>query len=532
MGEFFERLAAVPTGGWPTSLPLDQIMPSAANPRRTFDPIADAELLESIERHGILTPLIVRPLPSVRSQADGDDGSGLTYELVAGHRRYAAAAELGLPQVPVVVRELSGAAALEAAIIENLQRKDLAPLDEAESYRALLDFSGSGETPASLAKRVGKTERHVWDRLQLLNLVPEAQDYLRRGRLPVEHAQRIAKLTCEHQERAVTAGNSRIGYSGGVWRNELALGFSDEDEREADPLFGLVPVTLRELDAWIAKTVRFDPAWSAGTSPLDFGATAARIDAAEAKPGRGRKVVSITHLGQVPPDVKGLERTYCYMAWKRADGTEHAPTCDRAVLGVVVCGPQDYGQAFEVCLDKACDVHWKQERLAAERRKKELAKQSAAAGRSGGPREEDAETSWERQEAERRRGREIWDRVRPHVEQVVLAACKKEKLTPALLRDMVEHNLSPDEFKRVEKALGKLTVQTLAAYWMAAESHQHLYNEHNAKAWLKETGIRIDLAPLMKAAEKALDAEAAAAQAKKAPADQATAKPAKKRRAA
>jgi len=471
---------------------IDRLVPSATNPRRTFSADRDAELLESVRLHGVITPLIVRLLE--RAEGVAPD----LFEIVAGHRRYAAARELGLGDVPVVIRELDDNQARALAIIENLQRKDLEPLDEAEGFRALLDFSGSGETPASLAKRVGKPERHVWDRLQLLNLIPEAQDYLRAGRLPVAHAERIAKLTPADQARAVDPGH------GGVWRNESAFDYTDDERELDDPLFARVPVTLRELDTWIARAIRFDPVQAAAAAPLDFGSVAERVATAKAQPGRGRKVISITTLSMVPPDAKAPERTYCRTSWKRADGIEGSSTCDRAVLGVVVCGP-DYGQGFEVCIDKGCDTHWKAERKAAEKQKQLFA--SAASSRGAG---DDADHSaggistYQQQEAQRRREEEIWELARPRVEAVLFAACKKAKLTPPLMRAIVEDQISPDELARIEKAVGKLTVQTLAAYVTLADAMAHLWNEHSATTWLREQGIKVNIAPLVKAAKDAL----------------------------
>jgi len=112
-------------------VPLAQLVPSAVNPRRTSHYEADDELLESIRVHGILTPLLVRPL-------EPHGGEPNTFEIVAGHRRYAAAVALDLPSVPVTIRDLTDDEAREAAIIDNLQREDLAPLDAAARQQARL----------------------------------------------------------------------------------------------------------------------------------------------------------------------------------------------------------------------------------------------------------------------------------------------------------------------------------------------------------------------------------------------------------
>ena len=109
------------------TLPLEEIVPNKEQPRKTFDETALEELAESIRQHGVLQPLLVRPLP----------GGG--YQLVAGERRYRASRIAGLREVPVVIRELSDVETMEIAIIENLQREDLKPLEEANGYKMLMD---------------------------------------------------------------------------------------------------------------------------------------------------------------------------------------------------------------------------------------------------------------------------------------------------------------------------------------------------------------------------------------------------------
>ena len=112
------------------TLPLEEIVPNKEQPRKTFDETALEELAESIRQHGVLQPLLVRPLP----------GGG--YQLVAGERRYRASRIAGLREVPVVIRELSDVETMEIAIIENLQREDLNPIEEAEGLQALIDRCG------------------------------------------------------------------------------------------------------------------------------------------------------------------------------------------------------------------------------------------------------------------------------------------------------------------------------------------------------------------------------------------------------
>ena len=116
------------------TLPLDAIRASSFNPRKRFDPVKLKELTDSVRQDGVLEPILVRPVSKAK------DGS--SYEIVAGERRFRAAAEAQLAAVPVIVRELSDAKALELAVIENLLRQDLNPIEEAEGFQRLLREHG------------------------------------------------------------------------------------------------------------------------------------------------------------------------------------------------------------------------------------------------------------------------------------------------------------------------------------------------------------------------------------------------------
>ncbi|HTV45800.1 MAG TPA: ParB/RepB/Spo0J family partition protein [Stellaceae bacterium] len=158
---------------------IELIRPGALQPRRRF---AEAELdalAQSIREKGVLQPLLVRPL--------GDDGFG--FELVAGERRWRAAQRVGLHEVPVIVRTLADTEALEIALVENLQREDLAPLEEAEAYRRLVNELG--RTQASLAEALGKSRSHVANTLRLLSLPAAVRQRLDEGELSAGHARAL-----------------------------------------------------------------------------------------------------------------------------------------------------------------------------------------------------------------------------------------------------------------------------------------------------------------------------------------------------
>ena len=161
------------------TLPTDALEPSPYQPRRPVDAASLEELAASIRARGILQPLLARPHP---------DGAG-RYQIIAGERRWRAAQAAGLAEVPVLVRPLADAEAMAAALVENLQRQDLNPLEEAEGYRRLIDeFALSQE---ALGEAVGKSRSHVANTLRLLHLPPRVQAELRAGGLTAGHARAL-----------------------------------------------------------------------------------------------------------------------------------------------------------------------------------------------------------------------------------------------------------------------------------------------------------------------------------------------------
>jgi ParB family chromosome partitioning protein len=160
-------------------LPTSALRPNARNPRRSFAAAELEELAASLRERGIIQPIVVRPL---RGVPDG-------YEIVAGERRWRAAQRAGLHEVPVVVIEATDAEALQLAIIENVQRADLNPLEEAEGYRALMEeFHNSQE---EIAKIVGKSRSYIANTLRLLKLPDAVKGYIQDGRLTAGHARML-----------------------------------------------------------------------------------------------------------------------------------------------------------------------------------------------------------------------------------------------------------------------------------------------------------------------------------------------------
>jgi ParB family chromosome partitioning protein len=160
-------------------LPTGALRPNARNPRRTFSNAELDELVASLRERGIIQPIIARP---VRGAAE-------SYEIIAGERRWRAAQRAGLHEVPVVIIDASDAEALQIAIIENVQRADLNPLEEAEGYRALMEEFGNDQE--EIAKIIGKSRSHVANTVRLLKLPEAVKAYIHAGKLSAGHARML-----------------------------------------------------------------------------------------------------------------------------------------------------------------------------------------------------------------------------------------------------------------------------------------------------------------------------------------------------
>lgn len=164
-------------------LRISEIEPNRSQPRRDFDENSLSDLAQSISQHGLLQPLLVRPLPI----------GG--YQIVAGERRYRACRMAGLTEVPVTIRELSDTETMELALIENLQREDLSPIEEALGYKALIDEHGFSQE--EVATSVGKSRPAIANSLRILKLPDSVLEYVKQDKISAGHARALLMLDNE-----------------------------------------------------------------------------------------------------------------------------------------------------------------------------------------------------------------------------------------------------------------------------------------------------------------------------------------------
>lgn len=172
-----------PNQGGVTSVAIDQLERNPDQPRKYFDKEKLAELTQSIKDKGVLQPILVRPLPQKTSKIKTH------YQIVAGERRWQAALKAKLDSMPVLIRELSDQDVLEIGVVENVQRADLNPIEEALAYQALAEQFK--RTQDDIAQAVGKSRPHVTNMLRLLTLPKRAQTYLAKGKITTGHARAI-----------------------------------------------------------------------------------------------------------------------------------------------------------------------------------------------------------------------------------------------------------------------------------------------------------------------------------------------------
>ncbi len=238
-------------------LPINEIVPNKDQPRKTFDQGALQELADSITQHGVLQPLLVRPLPT----------GG--YQLVAGERRWRASKMAGLKEVPVVIKELSDVETMEIAIIENLQREDLNPIEEAEGLQALIDRCGF--TQEDIAVSVGKSRSAIANSLRLLKLPQEVRDMTRNGEISAGHAR--ALLAFDNEAMIYEAAQNIIRNNLSVRDVERLVKMTEKSgkarpsARRRDSFYDEVELSLTEV---LGRKVKVYNGRGKGTLEIEF----------------------------------------------------------------------------------------------------------------------------------------------------------------------------------------------------------------------------------------------------------------------
>lgn len=238
-------------------LPIYKVEPNRDQPRQDFDEEELQNLAESISVHGIIQPLTVRELPSGY------------YQIIAGERRWRAARQAGLSDVPVVVIEADDRKAMELALIENLQRQDLNPVEEALGYQTLINEYGLTQEDA--AKQVGKSRPAVANALRLLGLCPEVLELLRSGQITAGHARAILQLKTEKKQQE--AAKKIIALALSVRQAEtLCKNMTKEPEQKKQEIFAVdyVAECEKQLSKHLGRGVKIVNGKRKGRFELEF----------------------------------------------------------------------------------------------------------------------------------------------------------------------------------------------------------------------------------------------------------------------
>ena len=239
------------------SLPISQVESCSSQPRKSFDEASLAELADSIREHGIIQPLTVRKL-----------ASGY-YQIIAGERRWRAARIAGLQEVPVIVIEADDRKAAELAMIENLQREDLNPMEEAAGFQSLIETYHMTQEEA--AKQVGKSRSAVTNSLRLLSLTPAVRQLEEEGKLSAGHARALLPLSPAMQENAanaVVAGGLSVRQTEALVKK---LSAEKKPEKEPDPQrVDYTAAAQRDLTSRLGRGVRIVSGRKKGRIELEY----------------------------------------------------------------------------------------------------------------------------------------------------------------------------------------------------------------------------------------------------------------------
>jgi len=247
----------ISTGNSTTKVKLLDIEPNRDQPRKQFDEEALKELSDSIAQHGVLQPLLVRPMP---------DGG---YQLVAGERRWRASRMAGLTEVPVVIRDLTDSQVAELALVENLQRENLNPLEEANGYKELSDKFGY--TQEKIAEIVGKSRPSVANALRLLNLPGGVQEMVSNGSLSMGHARAILGLEDDIMKidlaKLVIANDLSVRETERIARNMAKEAPKAKKAKKRNPYYDEAELALSEV---LGRSVKITKSSKKGSLEIEF----------------------------------------------------------------------------------------------------------------------------------------------------------------------------------------------------------------------------------------------------------------------
>jgi ParB family chromosome partitioning protein len=218
---------------------IEELYPSPEQPRRKFDEGKLVELAESMKSHGVIVPLVVRPRP---------DGG---YFLIAGERRWRAAQRAGLHEVPVVVQDIEQGTAFERALVENLQRADLGPLEEAAAYQRLVDEFGL--TQEAIAERIGKDRSTIANSIRLLRLPPPVRQLVEDERLSMGHAR--ALLALDDPAAVERAARQVVDRQLSVRATEALVKHAKEPEDRRPPARPQKSASVRDLEERLTRAL-------------------------------------------------------------------------------------------------------------------------------------------------------------------------------------------------------------------------------------------------------------------------------------
>ena len=346
-------------------LPVHVLQESPTNPRRSFDETKLHELAQSIRSQGVLVPLIVRKLDLDR------------FEIVAGARRFRAARLAQIPTVPVRIVQLSDTQVLEYQLIENAIREDVHPYEEAMAYKALLETSEPRYDVASIAAKTGRSITHIYQRLRLAELIPDAAETFQANQITAGHAVLIARLPQDQQKHALTAAfreDYRTKEKHAIPVRELAQWIRENLMLTlADAVFDVADAELVAAGACTAcskrtgaNTALFDD-FAEDDRCMDAACFKAKVDAHIARQKeRSAGLIQITRAYYT--NNKGEEKVLTRNEYtiiepeKPADigeGSVHQAQCSKATTAIVVEGPGKRGEIVQVCADPECEIHGK-----------------------------------------------------------------------------------------------------------------------------------------------------------------------------